>query len=83
MDEKRLARRFGRIAEPEQDIGRLDRGAGALDADRFDRVGRLAKAGGVDQQEGNAADRHRRLDQIAGGAGDRGGDGRVAARLTH
>ena len=40
---------------------------------------RLAQAGGVDQQEGRAADRDRRLDQIAGRAGNRRGDRRVAS----
>ena len=38
---------------------------GALDADRLDLVVAVAQPGGVDQQEGRAADRRRRLDQIA------------------
>ena len=63
--------RLGGIAEPEHQIGRLERRAGAADADRLDLVARIAQAGGVDQQERAAADRDRRLDQVAGGAGDR------------
>ena len=52
--------------------------AGFLDPDALGFVQRLANAGGIDEMDGNAAERNRFGDEIAGGAGNGGDDGAVA-----
>ena len=61
------------------DIGLLDLGPGALDADLLDGVVGVAQAGGVDEVDGYAFDADLLDDAVAGGAGDGGDDGNFGA----
>ena len=61
------------------DIGLLDLGPGALDADLLDGVVGVAQASGVDEVDGYAFDADLLDDAVAGGAGDGGDDGNFGA----
>src|SRR3546814_4775039 len=57
----------------------LEFGARAAHAFALDHIKGLAQAGGIDQGQLDAVDAHGFVQQVAGGAGDVGDDGAVAA----
>ena len=63
----------------DDNIGLLDLGPGALDADSLDRVVGVAQAGSVDEVDGHAFDADLLDDAVTGGAGDGGDDGNFGA----
>lgn len=65
------------IEQVEGEVGGLGGGEGAFDADFFDFVGGFAKAGGVDDADGETVEVDDFFDGVAGGAGDGGDDGAV------
>ena len=56
---------LARIDEENDEIGALDRGPRALDADALDRIVGVAQARGVDDGQRNAGDLDAPLDRIA------------------
>ena len=70
----RMSGRVAGLAQPHQDVRRLDQRFGARDADRFDLIVGLTQAGGVGQQDRHAAKRQRHLDMVARGARNIGDD---------
>ena len=66
-------------AQVHDDIGLLDLGPGALDADLLDGVVGVAQAGSVDEVDGYAFDADLLDDAVAGGAGNGGDDGDFGA----
>ena len=66
-------------AQVNDDIGLLDLGPGALDADLLDGVVGVAQASGVDEVDGHPFDADLLDDAVAGGAGDGGDDGDFGA----
>lgn len=59
----------------ENEVGAVEFGAGALDANLFDGVAAVAEAGGVHEAEGDAVNLDDFLDGVAGGAGGGADDG--------
>ena len=66
--------------ELQNEVGAAGAGERALDADALDRVGGLAQAGGVEEDDRISAEIEPRLDDIAGGAGVLGDDRHLALR---
>jgi hypothetical protein len=72
--------RAPRVEHEEAQLRRLGARQGAAQPFPFDRVGGLAQPGGIGEHHGIAGQVDRDLDDVAGGAGDRRGDCRLAAR---
>jgi hypothetical protein len=91
-DQQRLSRRqrFGArglsrlvgIENKETQFGGLGAGQRTAQPFLFDGVGGFAQPGGVGEHDRIAAEVDRHLDHVAGGAGNRRGDSRLALRQT-
>ena len=75
---RQIGRRAGQVLQPEHKVGLAHAVEGAADAFALDRAFGLADAGGVDQDDGIAAEIEPHLDDVAGGAGLLRDDGGIA-----
>lgn len=60
-------------------VGAFERAGASFDAQGFDEIVRVAQAGGVAEDDGDAVEVEGLLKDVAGGAGDLGDDGAVGA----
>jgi hypothetical protein len=79
-DQTRMLGGAAGIAEPHQNVGDVEKGFGASDADRLDLVGGLAQTRGVGQQNGYAGDCQGDFDLVARGPRNRGNNCFVFSR---